>query len=410
MTLPRSRAGGASDPLALARRLSLALFATGAVYGLNLAFLPLWLSARGLDATAIGLVLALPTFLSIFLTPAICAVIDRRDRLASGFVAAALVTPLGFAAMALAPSPGWVALAAVVAATLRAPMQALGDALAFALVARDERVDYGRVRLWVSVAVLIAMACGGFALEWVSGASIIWIFVIVTGVGAAAALAVAPTDRDVDAPAGLFASGGGLARPSRALVLVIAAAALIQGSHATLYAFASLGWRAQGASDGFIGLIWASGVAAEIGLFALAGRIGVAQRARGFLIFGGAAALARWLIAATLAPSGWGALILQTSHLASYGATHLGTLYLAARLAPKDARAQVQGWINAAGAATTMAAMAAAGWLWELGPAVAYGAMAVMAAAGLGLALMAGRGEASRPSEAAQPHSAGSGG
>ncbi|QLP97786.1 MAG: MFS transporter [Rhodoblastus sp.] len=391
MTSSQSRAGDGADTLVLARRLSVALFATGAVYGLNLAFLPLWLSARGLDPKAIGLVLAAPTFFSIFLTPTICAVIDRRDRLASGFVAAALATPIGFAAMAAAPSPTWVAVASVAAATARAPMQSLGDALAFALVAKDARVDYGRVRLWVSAAVLIAMAGGGFALERAPGESIIWIFVAVTGAGALTALAVAPSDRDVDAPAGCLARAAVWRRPSRALVAVIAAAALIQGSHATLYGFASLGWRDQGASDGFIGVIWATGVAAEIGLFALAGRVGVAKRARAFLIFGAAAACARWLIAAIFSPAGWGALVLQASHLASYGATHLGTLYLAAGLAPKDARAQAQGWINSAVAATTMSATALSGALWSMGAAVAYGAMAAMAAAGLCLAVFAGR-------------------
>ena len=388
MTSPPLRAAGAPDAPALARRLSLALLATGAVYGLNLAFFPLWLSARGLDAATIGLVSALPTFASIFFTPAVCAFIDRRDRLASGFVAFALIVPVGFLAMALAPTPLWVAVAAVIGATARAPLQSLGDALAFALVARDRRVDYGSVRLWVSVAVLIAMGAGGFALERVAGPSIIWIFVVVTALGAAVALAVAPSDRDIDAPTGMFAAAGRLARPSRALALVVAAAALTQGSHATLYTFASLGWRAQGDGDGFIGLIWATGVAAEIGLFALSGRIGVAGKARLFLILGAAAAALRWLIVAAFAPSGWAALILQASHLASYGATHLGTLYLAARLAPKDARAQVQGWINAAVAATTMAATALSGFLWSLGPSVAYGAMAAMAAAGLALALM----------------------
>lgn len=387
MSLSSSPAPGAPDALALARRLSLALFATGAVYGLNLAFFPLWLSARGLDAAAIGLVSALPTLASVVVTPAVCAYIDRRDRLASGFVAFAFIAAAGFVAMALAPTAGWVALAAVIGATTRAPLQALGDALVFALVARDKRVDYGRVRLWVSVAVLIAMAGGGFALEGLPGEAIIWAFVAATGVGAAVAAAVAPSDRDIDAPAGLFGAGGKLARPSRALALVIAAAALIQGSHATLYSFGSLGWRAQGASDGFIGLIWATGVAAEIGLFAVAGRFGVAQRARAFLIFGAGAAALRWLIAATLQPAGWAALALQASHLATYGATHLGTLYLAAALAPPDARAQAQGWINAALAVATMAAAALSGLLWDRGPAVAYGAMAFMAAAGLGLAL-----------------------
>jgi PPP family 3-phenylpropionic acid transporter len=386
------RVGRAVDPQALARRLALAFLATGTVYGLSLAFFPLWLSARGLDAPTIGLITALPTAALIFVNPWICAYADRHDRIAASYVASAALIPLGFLAMALAPDTGWLIVAGAALAVARAPLQPLGDALAFALVARDKRVDYGRVRLWLSVSVLATMAVGGFVVERVAPAAMIWVFVAITGAGAAVAVAIAPSDRDVEAPTGLFAAKPALARPSRALVGVIAAAALVQGSHGALYAFGSLGWRAQGASDGFIGLIWAAGVAAEVALFAASQRVRVADRPATFMIAGALGATLRWTVSAVWAPAGWGALALQTTHMISYGATHLGALYLLARLAPKDARAQAQGWINAAIAGATMLATLASGPLWKMDPSIAYGAMAAIAAAGLGLALASARG------------------
>lgn len=392
MTALSPRAGRAADPLAMARRLAMAFLATGTVYGLSLAFFPLWLAARGLDAPTIGLISALPTAALIIVNPWVCAYADRRDRIAAGYVASATLIPLGFLAMALAPNTAWLIVAAAALAVARAPLQPLGDALAFALVAKDARVDYGRVRLWLSVSVLATVALGGFIVSRVAPASMIWVFVAITGAGAATALAVAPSDRDVDAPTGLFSARPALSRPSRALVVVIAAAALVQGSHGALYAFGSLGWRAQGASDGFIGLIWAAGLAAEIALFAVSQRVRVADRPTTFMIVGALGAALRWIVSAVWAPAGWGALVLQTLHMVSYGATHLGALYLLARLAPKEARAQAQGWINAAIAGVTMAATLASGPLWQVGPSVAYGAMAAMAVAGLALTLVAGKG------------------
>ncbi|MCP6151535.1 MFS transporter, partial [Klebsiella pneumoniae] len=57
------------------------------------------------------------------------------------------------------------------------------------------------------------------------------------------------------------------------LVLGIIGAALIQSSHATLYAFASVHWAEAGLSLTAIGLLWAIGVIAEILLFRSGTRI-----------------------------------------------------------------------------------------------------------------------------------------
>jgi MFS1 family protein len=53
--------------------------------------------------------------------------------------------------------------------------------------------------------------------------------------------------------------------------LFLLAASMIQASHALYYTFGTLHWRAQGFADGTIGALWALGVLAEIGLFAVSG-------------------------------------------------------------------------------------------------------------------------------------------
>lgn len=60
---------------------------------------------------------------------------------------------------------------------------------------------------------------------------------------------------------------------SPSFLLFLLAASTIQGSHALFYAFGTLHWRAQGFADGTIGALWALGVVAEIGLFAVSGRV-----------------------------------------------------------------------------------------------------------------------------------------
>ena len=56
------------------------------------------------------------------------------------------------------------------------------------------------------------------------------------------------------------------------------AAALIQGSHAAYYAFASINWQAQGLGGLTIAGLWVLGVLAEIVVFALSPRFGCSRR------------------------------------------------------------------------------------------------------------------------------------
>ena len=58
----------------------------------------------------------------------------------------------------------------------------------------------------------------------------------------------------------------------RVLWLCIGAQATIQASHAATYAFGSIHWQASGISPSWIGVLWATGVAAEIVFFATVGR------------------------------------------------------------------------------------------------------------------------------------------
>jgi PPP family 3-phenylpropionic acid transporter len=401
VTVSDLRPADVAPPPGQAARLSATLFVVSAIHGLGIAFFPVWLAARGLNEDEIGLLLAMPLAATVFATPVIMRYAERAGRIAACFIASAVGIALSHAAMALAPGVGALFVAAILMAIARAPLSTLGDALTFALIARDPSIDYGRVRLWVSVSVLVAMLVGGFAVERIAPERIIWLIVAWTGVGALAAIVLTPRAGDRAARAATPAAPAQLQRKG-AIVAVIAAAALVQASHAVLYSFGSLHWRAQGASGDFIGLAWSVGLVCEISLFAASRRFSVEARAPFYLALGAAGASVRWL-AMTLDPSGPALLALQGMHAFSFGATHLGSVFLLVRLAPAAFRAQAQGWLTSAIGLSLMAATAASGPLYRLAGEQAYGLMAAFALGGFVCALVAGR-------LAAQPQSAGSGG
>ena len=175
-----------------------------------------------------------------------------------------------------------------------------------------------------------------------------------------------------------------------AFIAVAAAASLIQGSHALYYGFSTIDWQAAGFGGGTIGVLWALGVLAEIVLFALSARLPAAFRPSVLILIGGAGALVRWT-AMALDPPGALLPLLQCLHGLSFGATHLGTLAFIARAAPAGLAATAQGYLAVSIGLVMAAATGLSGLLYGRFGAAAYGAMALIAAAGVAAALVAHR-------------------
>jgi PPP family 3-phenylpropionic acid transporter len=131
----------------------------------------------------------------------------------------------------------------------------------------------------------------------------------------------------------------------RAFLALIAAAGLIQASHALYYGFSTIDWTASGFGGSAIGMLWALGVIAEIVLFALSRRLPSALTPRRLLLVGAAGGVLRWS-AMALDPPGWSLPLLQLLHAASFGATHLGLIGYIASHAPERYAATAQGYFS----------------------------------------------------------------
>jgi len=205
------------------------------------------------------------------------------------------------------------------------------------------------------------------------------------------------------------------AKPRRSLlrdpafIAVLAAASLIQASHAVFYGFAAVDWRSAGLDGTTIAALWALGVAAEIVLFAVSGRLPPFFQPTMLLIVGALGATLRWAGMALDPPVAalpW----LQMLHALSFGATHLGAIGFVARHAPAGQSATAQGYLAIATGVAMAGAMGISGVLYEAFGNLAYAAMALGAVAGGACAR--GRPAASapparRPGGSGSPRSAG---
>ena len=374
----------------------MALFyaSTFVAMGVHLPFLPVWLAAKGIEPQTIGMLLALPIILRLFVIPLATRAADRRDALWAVIMAATLAALIGFAALGFTTGTLAIAVLYPPAATAFMLLFVLSDIYALRGLAPHRRA-YGPVRLWGSAAFIVANLAAGYLFDVIAPRDLIWLIVGAMALCVAAAWVLPPLPPSHHGEGKGERTAAASTRPRAllrdpAFIAVAAAASLIQGSHALYYGFSTLDWQAAGYGGGTIGVLWALGVLAEIVLFAVSARLPAAFSPSVLILIGGAGAVIRW-IAMALGPPGALLPLLQCLHGLSFGATHLGTLAFIGRAAPAGLAATAQGYIAVSMGVVMAAATGLSGLLYGRLGAAAYGAMALIAAIGLVAALVAHR-------------------
>ncbi|WP_373875338.1 MFS transporter [Methylobacterium trifolii] len=373
-------------------RLSLLYAVVFTEIGIAMPFMPVWLDALGLDAVVIGLLLALPIATRIVATAPLMGLIDRGVGARSLLVAGSLALAATYALMPAAANLGWPLLAGLILlnAVAGAPLVPSIDYLTLAAVRRQPRLDYARIRMSGSVAFLVANLVGG-ALLTLLGERLA-VPLLLTGLALAAGL-IAYRSRSVAAHPTAVIAGPRPRLPLR-LWLCIGAASAIQASHAAIYAFGSIHWTAHGLSTATVGGLWGVGVVAEIVLFALVGRLPARWRSPFRMIaLGGCAALLRALGMVWFGDALGTLVLLQGLHGLTFGATQLGAMAAVSAFAPDGARGRAQGTLSAANATLSAGATLLSGLAYRAGGPLAFGLMAPLALAGLGLVYAASQQE-----------------
>lgn len=383
------------SPRAISLRYALFFATVFLAVGAHLPFWPLWLESRGLTAAEIGLAMALGSWMKLGANPALAHLSDRAGWGKGTVVLLAVVSLLAFLAFIPASGFAWILAVHLVTAACFPLLIPLAETQTMAAVYRHA-LDYGRIRLWGSV----TFVAGSLVTGWLVGAEgadwVLWIVIaaIAATVFAAAALPGRATTGD---PAtvlpGSLPEDVSLRRlvrlfARRDIFTFLAAAALIQASHAAYYAYSSLTWKGAGIAEGTIALLWTVGVVAEILFFAFSRRLPASFTPGRILVVGGLAAALRWAVTGMTSDLAILAVI-QTLHAASFAATHLAAMHHITRSTPPRLAASMQSLYSALSGGLAMGgAMLLAAACYEIEPGLAFFAMAAMAviAAGLGQA------------------------
>lgn len=393
-----------SDSRRFAVRLAVFYGTLFGLVGTHLPFFPVWLKAVGIDASWIGIIIAVPAVTRFTTLPFVTGLAEQRQTLRGAIIATAFLTAIGFSIVGLFQVAVAVFAAYVFTACVWTPMVPLTDGYALKGVARYG-LNYGPLRLWGSAAFIAGALVCGLLVDVIAPQHLIWVIAAMATVGAIAGLGLRPIDMAGATPAGSAGATGLLRQPG--FLAIIVASALIQGSHAAYYAFASITWQATGFGGLTIAGLWVLGVIAEIVVFAVSPRFTVSPVL--LVIIGASSAIVRWLVTAQ-EPSVGVLVIAQLMHGLTYGATLLGTMGLLVRNVPSHVAARAQGYLAACSGIVASSASMLSGAIYTQHGQGVYYVMAAMGAAG-GLVIVLARHRVDGPRALVdQPQSAGSGG
>ncbi len=354
--------------------------------GVSLPFLPVWLKARGLSVEQIALALAVQSGLRVIASPLMSHLADRLGRLRPVMSGCALAALAGLFWLAGAQGALAIVLGVAVAYGAFAPLMPMTEAYAVS-AGRRHGLDYGRMRLWGSLAFMAGNLVAGAALDVLAAGHLIWLIVAAQAALVGALLLLPPREQTADEHARQETTGGqGLALISGAFIVFVLAAGLVQGSHALVYGFSALHWKRLGYSGSVVGMLWATGVLAEVVLFWFSARIMAHLGALRLLMLGAAAAAARWA-GLSFDPPLIVLFALQSLHGLSFGASHLGAIeFIRSRTAPVRAATAQAIYGAVAGGVFMTGAMWASGRLYRAFGADAWWVMAFMAVLAFALA------------------------
>jgi PPP family 3-phenylpropionic acid transporter len=353
----------ASDRASALPRFIVLFAALYAAFGVASPFLPAFLSARGLSAEQVGVILGAGTAVRLITAPLAGRVGDLMRSLRGVLVLCTVLAAC--AALGYLPAQGFWTVFAVglLHAAALAPITILADALALGAATASasastsasesassatgrRRFEYGWVRGTGSAAFIVGTLLTGQAVSAVGLDAIVWLQAMLLGAAAWAACRVPelvhqppalqpellhdPAVQRVGAPAGGFLIL--LRLPLfRNLVLV---AALVLGSHAMHDTFAVIRWSAAGISPATASLLWSEAVAAEVLVFFVIGPPLVTRLTpAGAVALAALAGVLRWSVMAQSSDVVVLALV-QPLHGMTFALLHLACMRLIARTVP----------------------------------------------------------------------------
>lgn len=338
-----------------------------ALLGSTAPFLALYFDHLGFSSARIGELVAIPMLMRC-VAPNIWGWLgDYTGRRLAIVRFGAICTLLTFSLILFDKSYAWLAMVMALHAFFWHAVLPQFEVITLAHL-RGQTARYSQVRLWGSIGfILTVVALGrlfeGFSLDVYPQA----LLLIMAGIVASSWW----VPNAQPAPSIHRLAGGGFLKQltSPGVLAFYASVALMQLSHGPYYTFLTLHLEHLGYSRGFIGLLWALGVVAEVLMFLSMSRILTRFSVRHVLLVSFLLAALRWVLLGNFAEHLPVLVFAQILHAATFGSFHAAAIHFVQRsFGPEQ---QGQGQALYAALAGTGGALGAlySGYSWNvLGP------------------------------------------
>lgn len=352
-----------------------------AAFGVLLPFLPVWLKYHGYDTDIIGLLIALGYLFRFVGAMFFSRSVKNPNQLIplNRFLTWATVAVLFVVAWAVGSI--WLLLPAIaVFHIFNGGSMPIADTIS-STYQQQIGMDYGRSRLFGSVAFVVGSISTGYLVGWLGESAIIGILIgwlVFLGVG----ISFNPSQKFVENSRNdnQSASDVGyltLMKVPTTLKMLIAIS-LIQSSHAAYYAYSTLYWTSSGISTTHTSFLWGAAVVAEITFFFFANKLFKAWKTQHLIILAALGAMVRWAI---LASTNQFAILFaaQLLHAISYAMGHYAMIrYISTQ--PVEHNAKLQALYFSWASCGVMALFTfIAGLVYQISPAFSFWLMLIFA-------------------------------
>lgn len=287
-------------------------------------YLSLYLKSMGYEAAQVGLVFAVLQGTKIIAPNVWAWVADVYQHRMRMVQIGALLSTLIFSAMLFDSNFLGILLISFVFSFFWNAMLPQFEAVTMTLLGHDTK-GYSRVRLWGSVGFVLAVAMGGWLLDYAGLLN--W---PVLTLGCLALIFIASLfvrEPTVQSHEVRQHSLSNILRNKQVLAF-FAVIFLIQASHGPYYSFFSILLSEHGYSESEIGQLWSLGVVAEVALFFVMHHLFKFVSLRVILLISIVLTIVRWMIIAWFSDSLPALLVAQLFHAASFGAFHVVCIQL----------------------------------------------------------------------------------
>lgn len=312
------------------------------VNGIAMPYFPVWLESLKMNETDIGIILAIPMVLRIIFAPVVAVLADKIGERADILIWSGILSLTTAIALFYTHSFWPIALVFGVQGAVYAPFVPVTEALLMTGV-RRWGFDYGRMRLWGSIAFIISTIVGGYVVGLMGGSMVLPAMLLGFCLTALAGLIAPRVGKSVPKAAN---SNDGTAHKSALkdtdFLALLIGVSISGSSHAMLFAFSAIYWHQLGFSGTAIGVLWSAGVFAEVLIFVYS-RWLVQSVSLWALIFAGLGiAILRWIIFPELT-SFAAFFALQCLHAFTFATAHIGVQNMMVRRVMAEQEASAQG-------------------------------------------------------------------